>query len=205
VEWLLHDRRPDFIAEGIDCAVRVGEVDDPALVAMRLAEVPRIVVAAPGLWGEGPPPQRPAELATLPWLSLRQFYRDEFELQQQGSGRHERVRIAPRMSTDSLYRPQRGARGRGGGAAVGLAGGGRPGQRPRAAWCPTGGRTAAGAPDLPLCAPVPGAAARVCGLHEARDAGVPACGRPAAAERRPNAGPGLSPRRGRGRPAAPRC
>ncbi len=103
VDWLLQDRAADFIAEGIDCAIRVGEVDDPALVAVRLAEVPRILVAVPGLWGEGPPPQRPADLAALPWLSLRQFYRDEFELQQQGSGRHERVRIAPRMSTDSLY------------------------------------------------------------------------------------------------------
>src|SRR6201995_873893 len=26
VEWLLHDRRPDFIAEGVDCAIHVGEV-----------------------------------------------------------------------------------------------------------------------------------------------------------------------------------
>ena len=28
VEWLLHDRRPDFIAEGIDCAIQVGQIDD---------------------------------------------------------------------------------------------------------------------------------------------------------------------------------
>ena len=51
VEWLLHDRRPDFIAEGIDCAIQVGQVDDQAAVAIKLAEVPRIVVAAPAPGG----------------------------------------------------------------------------------------------------------------------------------------------------------
>jgi DNA-binding transcriptional LysR family regulator len=49
LEWILEDRRPDFIAEGIDCAVRVGPVDEPRMVALPLAEVPRIVVAAPSL------------------------------------------------------------------------------------------------------------------------------------------------------------
>ena len=24
VDWLLHDRRPDFVAEGVDCAIHVG-------------------------------------------------------------------------------------------------------------------------------------------------------------------------------------
>lgn len=103
VDWLLLDRAADFIAEGIDCAIRVGEVDDPSLVAVRLAEVPRILVASPGLWGQGAAPRTPADLAGLPWLSLRQFYRDEFELQQLGTGRREQVRIRPRLSTDSLY------------------------------------------------------------------------------------------------------
>ncbi len=51
VEWLLSDRTPDFIAEGIDCAIHVGEVRDPSVVALRLGEVPRIAVAAPALLG----------------------------------------------------------------------------------------------------------------------------------------------------------
>ena len=33
VEWLLHDRRPDFITENIDCAIQVGEIDECTLVA----------------------------------------------------------------------------------------------------------------------------------------------------------------------------
>jgi DNA-binding transcriptional LysR family regulator len=29
VDWLLHDRAPDFIADAVDCAIHVGEVNDP--------------------------------------------------------------------------------------------------------------------------------------------------------------------------------
>ena len=34
VEWQLRDQPPDFITQGIDCAVQVGEVNDPAVVAI---------------------------------------------------------------------------------------------------------------------------------------------------------------------------
>jgi DNA-binding transcriptional LysR family regulator len=65
VEWLLHDRMPDFIAEGVDCAIRVGGVQDPSVVALPLGSVPRIVVGAPSLF-EGALPTHPAELTRLP-------------------------------------------------------------------------------------------------------------------------------------------
>lgn len=68
VEWLLHDDRAiqDYIAAGIDCAIQVGEVTDPGLVAIRLSFAPRIVAAAPALLGGAPLPQDPGELAELP-------------------------------------------------------------------------------------------------------------------------------------------
>jgi DNA-binding transcriptional LysR family regulator len=103
VEWLLHDRHPDFIAEGIDCAIQVGAVEDPSVVALRLAEVPRFVVAAPGLWGKGAPPRHAHELHTLPWLALHTFYRDEVTLTRGAQGETHRFAIRPRLSTDSLY------------------------------------------------------------------------------------------------------
>lgn len=102
VEWLLQDRLPDFIAEGIDCAVHVGPVEAPGLVAIRLADLPRIIVAAPGLWGDGPAPGHPAELATLPWLALNTFYADEVVLRHAQSGETQRFAIRPRLSTDHL-------------------------------------------------------------------------------------------------------
>jgi DNA-binding transcriptional LysR family regulator len=103
VEWLLHDRRPDFIAEGIDCAIQVGVVEDPTVVALRVADVPRIVVAAPGLWGEGPPPTEAQTLVALPWLALNTFYRNEVTLAHQSDSRVHSFAIRPRLSTDSLY------------------------------------------------------------------------------------------------------
>ncbi|WP_256023707.1 LysR family transcriptional regulator [Roseomonas sp. GC11] len=103
VEWQLHDRMPDFIADGVDCAIRVGRVDDPSVVAVRLADVPRIVVSAPGLWGAGPPPAEAAALPALPWLALNTFYRDEVTLSHAARGEALRFPIRPRLSTDSLH------------------------------------------------------------------------------------------------------
>lgn len=105
VEWLLHDDRAiqDYIAAGIDCAIQLGEVTDPGLVAIRLAEVPRIVVAAPGLLGGRAVPETAADLAALPWLALRTFYRNEVTLTHGKTGKRRRIAIAPRFSTDSLY------------------------------------------------------------------------------------------------------
>ena len=102
VEWLLHDRLPDFIAEGIDCAIRIGSVDTPNLVAIRLAMLPRIVVAAPGIWGTGPTPADPTALASLPWLALNTFYRDEVVLHHAQSKETRHINIHPRLSTDHL-------------------------------------------------------------------------------------------------------
>ena len=103
VEWLLHDRRPDFIAEGIDCAIQVGDNDDQSVVAIRLPEVPRIVVAAPALAKGLPADQAPDDLARLPWLAMRPYYRTEVVLSSLAGGPDARFAIAPRMSTDSLY------------------------------------------------------------------------------------------------------
>lgn len=103
VEWLLHDRRPDFIAEAVDCAIQVGEVNDPLLVAIKLSEIPRIAVAAPALLAGRPPIGHASELAALPWLALRTFYRTELQLVHATTGEACRVPIRPCLSTDSLY------------------------------------------------------------------------------------------------------
>ncbi|KGD90101.1 LysR family transcriptional regulator [Achromobacter sp. RTa] len=109
VEWLLHDRMPDFIAENVDCALRVGPVTDPSVVALKLGEVPRIVVAAPSLLPSGEVPQHPRQLAGLPWLALRTFYRNEVALTNLDTGEVARFGIEPRLSTDGLHALRRAA------------------------------------------------------------------------------------------------
>lgn len=103
VEWQLRDETQSLIAEGIDCAIQVGEVTDPAVVAIRLSEVQRIAVGAPSLIAGGPVPQDAAELARLPWLALRTYYRNDVSLKHSGTGEARHFAIRPRMSTDSLY------------------------------------------------------------------------------------------------------
>jgi DNA-binding transcriptional LysR family regulator len=111
VEWLLHDSTqdrtqdstPDFVGEGIDCAIQVGEVTDPSVVAIKLSEVPRIVVAAPSLMAGRAMPVHARELAGLPWLSARNFYRTEVLLSHVETGEAHRVSFRPRLTTDSFY------------------------------------------------------------------------------------------------------
>lgn len=103
VEWLLHDEVQDFIAAGIDCALQVGEPRDPSLVAIKIAAVPRILVAAPAVLGGAALPQQPEELATLPWLALCTYYQHELALTHRRSAETRRIALRPRLSTDSLY------------------------------------------------------------------------------------------------------
>lgn len=102
VEWLLHDRTPEFITNGIDCAIHVGPVEDPSVIALKIAEIPRIVVASPALLASLPLPQQPDDLARLPWLALRTFYRNEVTLIHATGAQHT-LALQPRMSTDSLF------------------------------------------------------------------------------------------------------
>jgi len=103
VEWTLHDRNPNFAAENVDCALHVGPIGDPGVVALKVAEIPRFVAISPTLLAGRRAPTRPAQLAELPWIALRQFYRTSVTLTETRSQRSERVRLRPVMSTDSLY------------------------------------------------------------------------------------------------------
>jgi DNA-binding transcriptional LysR family regulator len=103
VDWTLHDRTPDFIAEGIDCAIRVGDIPDPSVVAIRLGDVPRIVVCAPPVLDGMEGPAQPAQLGALPWIAVSTFYRNEVALTHRQSGETQRFAIQPRLFTDNLY------------------------------------------------------------------------------------------------------
>lgn len=103
VEWLLRDGVQDLIGAGIDCALQVGEVRDPSVVAIKLMDIPRIVVAAPALLKGSRKPRQVADLAKLPWLALSSYYRNEVSLTHMRTGEVQRLAIQPRMSTDNLY------------------------------------------------------------------------------------------------------
>lgn len=117
VDWMLNDRSPDFIAEDIDCAIHVGVLTDPNMVAVLLAEIPRIVIAAPSLLAQYPAVKKVRDLSALPWLALSTFYRNEVTLNHDAKGETYQFGITPRLATDSLY-ALRNAALRGLGAAL---------------------------------------------------------------------------------------
>jgi DNA-binding transcriptional LysR family regulator len=63
IELLLDDRRADVIGEGIDVALRFGELHAPGMVAKRLGELQRLLVASPAYLDKHGTPRSPAELA----------------------------------------------------------------------------------------------------------------------------------------------
>jgi DNA-binding transcriptional LysR family regulator len=66
----LSDRVVDLVNEGIDCAVRVGELADSSLVSIKLAENRRLVVASPEYLRRRGTPRTPDDLDDHDCLSL---------------------------------------------------------------------------------------------------------------------------------------
>lgn len=58
----MSDGFTDLVGEGIDLALRVGEIDDPALVARRIGVTRRVIVAAPAYLDRRGRPQQPQDL-----------------------------------------------------------------------------------------------------------------------------------------------
>lgn len=68
----LSDRLVDLVNEGIDCAIRIGDLGDSSLVSVRLAENRRVVVASPAYLAAHGVPTTPADLGDHVCLSLGQ-------------------------------------------------------------------------------------------------------------------------------------
>lgn len=68
----LTDRLVDLLNEGIDCAVRIGEMADSNLVSSKLGEMRRVVVASPAYLARYGVPRVPADLVAHNCLSLGQ-------------------------------------------------------------------------------------------------------------------------------------
>ena len=66
----LSDRVIDIVNEGVDCAVRVGDLPDSSLVGLRLADNSRLCVAAPAYLKRAGTPATPAELGRHACLTL---------------------------------------------------------------------------------------------------------------------------------------
>ncbi len=71
IELLLSDGYVDLAGQGIDIAVRLGELKDSSLKAVRLASNQRVVCAAPSYLAKHPTPQVPRDLLAHNCLLMR--------------------------------------------------------------------------------------------------------------------------------------
>lgn len=66
----LSDRVVDIVNEGVDCAVRVGDLPDSSLISVRLADNRRLCVATPAYLKRAGTPKHPSDLARHECLTL---------------------------------------------------------------------------------------------------------------------------------------
>lgn len=102
VEWILTDKAPDFTTENLDCAIKVGHITDPAVVAVKIFELPRIIVAAKELVLASKKISRPTDLSHYPWLSFKTNYQDIVTLTNLKTQEDLKLKLRPRFTTDSL-------------------------------------------------------------------------------------------------------
>lgn len=96
----LSNRNVDLVEEGFDLAIRVGALRDSRLVARRLGDSRRILVASPGYVEAHGEPKRPAELAVRDALVLEVGALPErWALQRRGA--HASVRAKTRLRSNN--------------------------------------------------------------------------------------------------------
>lgn len=97
VTLLVEDRMTDLVAEQIDVAIRAANLEDSTLVARKLADNPRTLVAAPAYLARAGVPQTPQDLTghdCLLWTRDNRVY-DEWPFTRDGV--IERVRVQGRI------------------------------------------------------------------------------------------------------------
>jgi len=94
------DRTVDLVSGGFDLAVRLGTLEDSALVARKIAPLRRVVLAAPSYLDSRGRPSRPRDLDRHDLLIYANAGRAEQWRFRSGKG-WEQVRVRPRLRTDN--------------------------------------------------------------------------------------------------------
>ena len=93
----LSDRNVRLVDEGIDIAVRIGNLVDSSLITTKLGEVSRVVIASPAYLKARGIPKSPTKLVDLDIITFESLdATNEWRFKQ-----NETVRIAPRLTVNS--------------------------------------------------------------------------------------------------------
>jgi DNA-binding transcriptional LysR family regulator len=94
--WFL-DRIVNIVDEGIDLAVRIGNLADSSLQAVQVGQVRRVICAAPSYLEQHGEPARPEDLTQHRLIASTAASTTEWRLHENGEARV--VKVQPRMTT----------------------------------------------------------------------------------------------------------
>lgn len=95
------DRRVDLVEEGIDLAIRIGELDDSSLMARKLATINHVVCLTPALIAEYGPIDHPNDLARIPALCYSNLKNPTRWHYQSSDGQGGSVKMTPNMLSNN--------------------------------------------------------------------------------------------------------
>jgi DNA-binding transcriptional LysR family regulator len=98
----LLDRPINLIDEGIDVALRIAHLPDSTLIATRVGEVRRMVVAAPSYLAEHPPIREPGDLANHRIIALPDFGLEAWSFPRARGSGQQQVKFLPRLTVNSV-------------------------------------------------------------------------------------------------------
>jgi len=99
-ELILSDRMVSLVEEGIDAAVRIGVLADSGLVARKVGETRRVVVAAPSYLARRGEPRTPAELKSHDLVHFTALH-SAAEWRFTRAGRHQDLAFRPTFVSNS--------------------------------------------------------------------------------------------------------
>ncbi len=106
VEWILSDKKVDFLSDNFDCAIHVGEVNEANVVAKLIAYVPRIIVATPEFLDEMKETPKINNISNWPWIALSNYYKESIILKNSETEESKNLNITPLITTDNIFSAQ---------------------------------------------------------------------------------------------------
>ena len=98
---MLMDRHVNLMEEGVDVALRIGHLEDSSMIALRVGEVRRVVVASPRYLKQHPRIEQPADLAKHQMITMAHFTNSWTFAPAPGSSVPRTVQFTPRLTTNS--------------------------------------------------------------------------------------------------------
>lgn len=94
------DLQEDLIRQGIDLAIRIGDLQNNTLKAKKLSEMKRTLIVAPSYLKGRKNPKKPQELIDLDWIGLKT--RPDQRTLVNSAGKSFEINFKPRIVVDSL-------------------------------------------------------------------------------------------------------